>query len=111
MKVEVIVIPVSDVDRANKLHIAFGLGGHRCMASDNIRLEFRIMFEQILSRMHDFRVEGAGLRPSPVLAIAAGYEHVPIVFTPGKKVGGPRIADDFQQAGERPTPQTEGATR
>ena len=81
-----------DFDRANKRHMAFGLGPHRCMGSDMVRLEFRIMFEQIRSRMPDFRVEEAGLRPSPVPAIVAGYEHVPFVFTPGKKVGGPRIA-------------------
>jgi cytochrome P450 len=98
-----------DFDRANKRHVAFGLGGHRCMAPDVVRLQFRIMFEQILSRMPDFRVEEAGLRPSPVPAIVAGYEHVPFVFMPGKKVGGPRIADDPQQAAGRLTPQTEGA--
>ena len=98
-----------DFDRANKRHMAFGLGRHRCMASDNVRLEFRIMFEQILRRMHDFRVEEAGLRPSPVPAIVAGYEHVPFVFMPGKKVGGPRIADDLQQAAGLLTPQREGA--
>ena len=99
-----------DFDRANKRHMAFGLGSHRCMAPDMVRLEFRIMFEQVLSRMPDFRVEEAGLRPSPVPAVVAGYEHVPFVFTPGKKVGGPRIADDPQQAAGRLTPQTRGAT-
>jgi cytochrome P450 len=81
-----------DFDRANKRHIAFGLGPHRCIAADVVRLELRVMFEQILSRMPDFRVEEAGLRPSPVPAAVAGYEHVPFTFMPGKKVGGPRIA-------------------
>jgi cytochrome P450 len=81
-----------DFDRANKRHMAFGLGLHSCIGSTAVRLEFRSMFEQILSRMPDFRVEEAGLRPSPVPAIVAGYEHVPFVFMPGKKVGGPRIA-------------------
>jgi cytochrome P450 len=81
-----------DFDRANKRHMAFGVGPHRCIGADVVRLEFLGMFERILSRMPDFRVEEAGLRPSPVLANAAGYEHAPFVFTPGKKVGGPRIA-------------------
>ena len=81
-----------DFDRANKHHMAFGLGPHRCIASDVVRLEFRSMFEQILSRMPDFRVEEAGLRPSPVPINVAGYEHVPFTFMPGKKAGGPRIA-------------------
>jgi cytochrome P450 len=80
-----------DFDRANKRHMAFGLGLHSCIGANAVRLEFRSMFEQILSRMPDFRVEEAGLRPSPVPAIVAGYEHVPFVFMLGKKVGGPRI--------------------
>ena len=80
-----------DFDRANKHHMAFGLGPHRCIAADVVCLEFRTMFGQILSRMPDFRVGEAGLRPSPVSVVVAGYEHVPFVFTPGKKVGGPRI--------------------
>jgi cytochrome P450 len=82
-----------DFDRANKHHMAFGLGSHRCIAADVVRLEFRTMFGQILSRMPDFRVEEAGLRPSPVSVVVAGYEHVPFVFMPGKKVGAPRIVD------------------
>lgn len=81
-----------DFDRANHHHMAFGSGPHRCIAADVVRLEFRTMFQQILSRMPDFRVAEAGLRPSPVPINVAGYEHVPFTFTPGKKVGGPRIA-------------------
>jgi len=83
-----------DFDRANKHHMAFGVGPHRCLGADVVRLEFRIMFERILSRMPDFRVEEAALRPSPAPATVAGYEHVNFVFTPGKKLGGPRIAYD-----------------
>ena len=63
------------------------LGPHRCIAADVVRLELRVMFEQILSRMPDFRVEEAGLRPSPAPGGLAGYEHVPFVFKPGRKVG------------------------
>jgi cytochrome P450 len=81
-----------DFDRANKRHMAFGMGPHWCIGSDLVRLEFRTLFEQILRRMPDFRIEETGLRPSPVPATVAGYEHVPFTFTPGGKVGGPRIA-------------------
>jgi cytochrome P450 len=83
-----------DIDRTNKRHMAFGLGAHSCMAVDLIRLEFRILFEQVLSRMRDFRLKEVGLRPSPNPAIVAGYQYVPFNFMPGNKVGGPRIADD-----------------
>ena len=60
--------------------------------------------------MPDFRVDEAGLRPSPVSIIVAGYEHVPFVFTPGEKAGNPRIVNDTQHAAARLTPQMEGAT-
>ena len=83
-----------DFDRANKRHMTFGLGSHRCMAPDVVRLEFRILFEQMLRRMPDFLVEEDELRSSPVPAVVAGYERVPFTFPPGKKAGGPRIADD-----------------
>ena len=81
-----------DFDRANKHHMAFGAGPHRCIGADVVRLEFRTMFEQVLSRMPDFRVVEAGLRPSPGPSIVAGYEQLPFTFKPGKRVGGPRIA-------------------
>jgi len=99
-----------DFDRANKRHMAFGLGSHRCMAPDMVRLEFRTMFERVLRRMPDFRVGDAGLQLSPVPAVVAGYEHAPFIFTRGEKVGGPRIVDDPLQAAGRLTPQTKGAT-
>jgi cytochrome P450 len=79
-------------DRTNKRHLAFGLGGHRCMAPDMVRLEFQTLFEQILGRLPDFRVEEAGLQATAAPGVVAGYERVPFVFTPGKKVAGLRIA-------------------
>jgi len=81
-----------DFDRGNKRHMAFGLGVHRCLGSNVARLEFRVLFEQILKRIPDYRIDEAGLKPSPVSGVVFGYEHVPFVFTPGGKVGGPRIA-------------------
>jgi cytochrome P450 len=83
---------VVDFDRANRHHMAFGMGPHWCIGSDVVRLEYRTMFEQILSRMPDFRIEETGLRPAPVPAVVAGYQHVPFTFTPGKKLAGSRIA-------------------
>src|ERR1700677_1468280 len=73
-----------DFDRANQLHMAFGLASHRCMAPDRVRLEFRTVFERVLSRMPDRRVGDGRLRLSPVPAVVAGYEHAPFVFTRGE---------------------------
>ena len=81
-----------DFERANKRHMSFGLGVHRCMGSNVARLEFRVLFEKILRRMPDYQIDEAGLKPSPVTGVVFGYEHAPFSFTPGKRVGGPRIA-------------------
>jgi cytochrome P450 len=48
-----------DFDRANKRHMAFGLGPHRCIGADIVRLEFLGVFGRILNRMPDFRVDEA----------------------------------------------------
>jgi cytochrome P450/enoyl-CoA hydratase/carnithine racemase len=80
-----------DFDRANKRHMSFGVGRHYCMGAEAVRLEFRTMLGQILKRIPDFRVQEAGLQPTLIPVVAAGYAHVPFVFTPGRKVGGPHI--------------------
>jgi len=81
-----------DFDRSNKRHMSFGLGVHRCLGSNVARLEFRVLFQHILQRMPDYHIDEAGLKPSPVSGVVFGYEHAPFTFTPGKRVGGPRIA-------------------
>jgi cytochrome P450 len=80
-----------DFARANKRHMSFGLGIHRCMGSNVARLEFRILIDKILRRMPDFRIHEPGLKPAPVTGLVFGYERAPFSFTPGKKVGGRRI--------------------
>ncbi|HTV58953.1 MAG TPA: cytochrome P450 [Verrucomicrobiae bacterium] len=80
-----------DLDRANKRHMSFGVGRHYCVGADTVRLEFQTMLGQILRRMPDFRVEEAGLRPTLVPVVVAGYTRVPFVFAPGRKVGGSHI--------------------
>ncbi|MGE0385966.1 MAG: cytochrome P450 [Gammaproteobacteria bacterium] len=80
-----------DFARLNKRHMAFGVGAHRCMGSNVARMEFRILFAEILKRLPDFRIDEANLHPSPVSGIVFGYESVPFTFTPGRRRGGPRI--------------------
>ncbi|MGE0385963.1 MAG: cytochrome P450 [Gammaproteobacteria bacterium] len=80
-----------DFKRENKRHMAFGVGAHRCMGSNIARMEFRILFSEILKRLPDYRVDEANLHRSPVAGIVFGYESVPFTFAPGKRKGGPRI--------------------
>lgn len=45
-----------DVGRTPNEHIAFGVGEHFCMGASLARLEIRIMFEELLSRLPDMEL-------------------------------------------------------
>jgi cytochrome P450 len=47
-----------DVGRADNKHVAFGLGSHFCLGAPLARLEGRIVFEQLLRRLPNLRLEG-----------------------------------------------------
>ncbi|KMS61685.1 hypothetical protein V475_12850 [Sphingobium baderi LL03] len=46
-----------DMDRENKVHIAFNSGPHRCAGSHLARIELRILYEEWLKRMPEFRLD------------------------------------------------------
>jgi len=73
-------------DRPRNRHLAFGVGPHRCIGSNVARLNLRVVFEEILSRMHDIRIaEGETPRHSPA-SLGWGWEYVPLTFTPGPRL-------------------------
>ena len=47
-----------DVKRAPNLHVAFGFGAHVCLGASLARLEMRVAFSELLSRIESFRLEG-----------------------------------------------------
>lgn len=70
-----------DVRRSHNHHVAFGFGTHFCLGANLARLEIRIMFEELLRRLPDFRLAG----PEP--EVVPGYftrtlKELPIEFTP-----------------------------
>jgi cholest-4-en-3-one 26-monooxygenase len=68
-----------DVTRDPNPHIAFGGGGpHFCLGYSLARLEINLMFEEILTRMHDIELTG----PVPRLRsnFISGIKHMPIHF-------------------------------
>ena len=71
-----------DVTRAHNHHVAFGFGTHFCLGSSLARIEIRVMFEELLRRIPDWRlVPGA---ESKVLGgtFTRAYDEVHIEFTP-----------------------------
>jgi cytochrome P450 len=48
---------VFDLDRENKVHIAFNSGPHRCVGSHLARLELKILYQEMLSRIPTFSLD------------------------------------------------------
>jgi cytochrome P450 len=46
-----------DLTRENKVHIAFGVGPHRCLGSHLARIELQVIYEQMLARLPEFRID------------------------------------------------------
>jgi cytochrome P450 len=43
--------------RANKVHIAFGAGPHRCVGSHLARIELQVLYAELLERLPEFRLD------------------------------------------------------
>jgi cytochrome P450 len=69
-----------DLDRENKVHIAFGVGPHRCLGSHLARIELQVIYERMLARIPSFRLDPE--RPprfhgGPVI----GIDTLPLIWT------------------------------
>jgi cytochrome P450 len=75
-----------DLDRDRNRHLAFGAGPHRCAGSSLARMNLRVALEQVVSRLHDIRLQDGA---EPIRYMTAFTRHpvaVPISFAPGPKV-------------------------
>jgi cytochrome P450 len=45
-----------DLERENNVHIAFGVGPHRCLGSHLARIELQILYEELLARLPSFHL-------------------------------------------------------
>ncbi len=48
-----------DLNRDNKVHIAFNAGPHRCLGSHLARVELQVLYEELLARLPAFRLDPA----------------------------------------------------
>jgi cytochrome P450 len=46
-----------DLERENKVHVAFGVGPHRCLGAHLARVELQVLYQQMLKRMPPFRLD------------------------------------------------------
>ena len=69
-----------DVTRQHNHHVAFGFGTHFCLGAALARLEIRVMFEQMIARMPNWRLV-PGTQPKILPAtFARSYDAVHIEF-------------------------------
>ena len=80
------------IDRAANKHLAFGLGGHRCIGSSIARIESELMLRDVLARMGDYEIDPDGFMPYPGNLLLTGVVSMPATFTPGTRSG---AADPF----------------
>jgi len=73
-----------DVTRSPNQHLAFGLGTHFCLGASVARLELRLLFEELMTRIPEMRL-APGTRPRVAPScFARGLDAVHIEFTPSR---------------------------
>jgi cytochrome P450 len=70
------------MERAWNRHLTFGAGAHRCVGSHLARLNLRVIFEEILSRMDDIRITSGDAPRRTAPSMEWGLEYLPISFSP-----------------------------
>lgn len=75
------------LDRQTNRHLGFGAGVHRCLGSNLARLEFRVGVEQTLNRIPDYAIPTGAKVDFHGNSVTRGYRALPVVFTPGTRVG------------------------
>lgn len=68
------------IDRAPNRHVAFGIGLHRCVGAPLGRLQTRVVLEEVLRVLPDYRVDRGGIVWGA--ASTRGILRLPITWTP-----------------------------
>ncbi|HYN34335.1 MAG TPA: cytochrome P450 [Ilumatobacteraceae bacterium] len=71
-----------DVTRNPNPHVSFGFGPHLCLGAQLARLELRVIFGEILTRLHDIRLADGDFVPTySHSSFVRGIQELPITFT------------------------------
>ena len=76
-----------DVRRQPNPHLAFGFGTHFCLGASLARLELKVMFERLLTRLPDIELATGEPLPYRASNFIVGPESMPVRFTPTAPVG------------------------
>jgi len=72
-----------DITRTPNDHVAFGAyGRHHCLGAPLARLELRVLFEELLTRLSDLRLADDAPLPRRRGNFVLGLNEVPVRFTP-----------------------------
>lgn len=70
------------VDRTPNNHLAFGAGTHYCLGANLARLEVKLVFEELLTRLPDLHAVDPHHVERNRSTLVVGIEALPAVFTP-----------------------------
>lgn len=70
-----------DIARGSRDHMAFGFGLHSCLGAALARMEIRVVFEELLSRIPHYEIDEAGLHMAHSPNVR-GFTNVPARFEP-----------------------------
>ena len=76
-----------DVRRQPNPHLAFGFGTHFCLGASLARLELKVMFDRLLTRLPDIELATDEALPYRASNFIVGPESMPVRFTPTPRVG------------------------
>ena len=71
-----------DLTRDPNPHLAFGFGPHFCLGASLARLELKVMFRELLTRLPDLQLAADEPLPYRSSNFICGPEAMPVRFTP-----------------------------
>jgi cytochrome P450 len=69
------------IDREHNDHVAFGVGPHKCPGLHLGRAELKVLLQEILRRIPDFKITRSGIVSVATLGHFSGYLSLPATFT------------------------------